>query len=300
MFELNDKTAVVTGGGSGIGRAIAVTLAKAGAYVSVWERDADAGAETRQMIVDAGGGGEVMACDVTDLSGVTRAAEALRGSRGRIDILINNAGVGHVGDLAATEAEDFDRLYQINVKGVYHCLKAVVPAMAESKGGGGGGGRGGVVVNLASIASLIGVKDRFAYSMTKGAVLTMTYSVAIDYAQRGVRCNCICPARVHTPFVDAFLAKNYPGRESEMMQTLSEYQPLGRMAEPEEVAAMTLYLCSDEASFLTGNAYPLGRRGRQRPITHFSNRNYAGMKIIRFGPVGTGEGRPRRRRRSAA
>ena len=249
MFDLTGKTAVVTGAGSGIGRAIAITLAKAGAVVSIWERDAEAGRQTQQAIADAGGTADTQACDVTDFDTVESAARQCRGAHGRIDLLINNAGIAHVGNLAQTSPEDLDRLYQVNVKGVYHCLKAVVPGMAEAGGG--------AVVNLASIASLIGVKDRFAYSMTKGAVLTMTYSIAIDYAQQNVRCNCICPARVHTPFVDAFVAENYPGREQQMMKNLSAYQPIGRMAEPEEVAAMTLYLCSDEARFLTGTAYPI-------------------------------------------
>jgi NAD(P)-dependent dehydrogenase (short-subunit alcohol dehydrogenase family) len=116
---------------------------------------------------------------------------------------------------------------------------------------------GGVIVNMASIASLIGIPDRFAYSMTKGAVLTMTKSIAVDYVKRGIRCNCICPARVHTPFVDGYLAANYPGREEEMYRVLSEYQPIGRMGTPEEVAALALYLCSNEASFVTGQAYPI-------------------------------------------
>ena len=171
------------------------------------------------------------------------------GRAGRLDILINNAGVAHVGNIEVTAEEDFDRLYRVNVKGVYLCTKAAVPVMVRQGGG--------VIVNMASIVSFIGVADRFAYSMTKGAVLTMTKSVAVDYVKQNVRCNCICPARVHTPFVDGFVKKNYPGREAEVLRELSEYQPMGRMGKPEEVAALALYLCSDEASFVTGQAYPL-------------------------------------------
>jgi len=136
------------------------------------------------------------------------------------------------------------------VRGVFYCLKHGVRLMLAD-------GKGGAIVNLASIASLIGLADRFAYSMTKGAVLTMTRSVAVDYVKRKIRCNCVCPARVHTPFVDGYLAKNYPGREAEMFAKLSEWQPVGRMGRPEEIAALILYLCSDEASFVTGAAYPI-------------------------------------------
>src|SRR5206468_12220828 len=148
-----------------------------------------------------------------------------------------------------TPPAELDRVYEVSVRGVYLCARAVSPVML--------GQGGGVIVNMASIASLIGLVDRFAYSMSKGAVLTMTRSIAIDYVKRGIRCNCICPARVHTPFVDGYLAKHYPGREAEMMRTLSEYQPIGRMGTPEEVAYLALYLCSDEASFVTGQAYPI-------------------------------------------
>ena len=247
MFDLSSKTAIVTGAGSGIGRAIAQALADAGAFVGVWDRDRHAAQETCDLLGE--GRSQAKEVDVADPDAVREAAASLQAQRSRIDILINNAGVASVGNLEHTSASEMDRLYQINVKGVYHCLHAVVPRMVD--------GGGGVVLNIGSIASLTGIKDRFAYSMTKGAVLTMTYSVAIDYADRGVRCNCICPARVHTPFVDAFVADNYPGQEQAMIKQLSEYQPLGRMAEPAEVAAMALYLCSDEARFLTGTAYPI-------------------------------------------
>ena len=171
-------------------------------------------------------------------------------AHGRIDCLVNNAGISAVGDVLKATGAELDRVYAVNVKGVFHCLKAGVESMLAD-------GKGGAIVNLASIASLIGLADRFSYSMTKGAVLTMTYSVATDYCKRNIRCNCVCPGRVHTPFVDAFLKKSYPGKEKEKFKELSEYQPIGRMGKPEEIASLILYLCSDEASFCTGAAYPI-------------------------------------------
>jgi NAD(P)-dependent dehydrogenase (short-subunit alcohol dehydrogenase family) len=249
MFRLDGKNAAVTGAGSGIGRAIAKTFAAQGARVFVLERDERAGAQTVTAIVEAGGAAAVVACDVADASSVEAAFEKVIAECGRIDVLVNNAGIAHIGTVASTTEDDLDRIYSVNVKGVFLCSKAVVPRMVEAGGG--------VILNLASIASLIGLTDRFAYSMSKGAVLTMTRSIAVDYVKQGIRCNCVCPARVHTPFVDGYLRDTYPGREAEMFRELSEYQPIGRMAEPEEVAALALYLCSDEASFITGQAYPI-------------------------------------------
>ncbi len=248
MFRLDGKHAVITGAGSGIGRAIARTFAAQGARISVLERDEEAGAATADTIRGAGGQADVIACDVASAPSVAAAFGRVAAS-GRIDILVNNAGVSHVGTATSTSESDMDRLYAVNVKGVYLCSQAAIPGMVEAGGG--------VILNLASIASLIGLVDRFAYSMTKGAVLTMTRSIAVDYIKQGIRCNCVCPARVHTPFVDGYLRDSYPGREQEMFRQLSEYQPIGRMAEPEEVAALALYLCSDEASFITGQAYPI-------------------------------------------
>ncbi|HEY8171512.1 MAG TPA: glucose 1-dehydrogenase [Dehalococcoidia bacterium] len=249
MFRLDGKNAVITGAGSGIGRAIAKTFAAQGARVFVLERDEAAGAQTVEKISVAGGTAALVSCDVADASSVDLAFKKVLADAGRIDILVNNAGIAHIGTVASTTAADLDRVYAVNVKGVFLCSKAVVPAMVEAGGG--------VILNLASIASLIGLTDRFAYSMSKGAVLTMTRSIAVDYVKQGIRCNCVCPARVHTPFVDGYLRDTYPGREDEMFRALSEYQPIGRMAEPEEVAALALYLCSDEASFITGQAYPI-------------------------------------------
>lgn len=249
MFRLDGKNAIVTGAGSGIGRAIAATFAAQGARVFVLERDESAGAQVVAEIAERGGSASVVACDVADAASVSAAFSRVLRNAGRIDILVNNAGIAHIGTVATTTEADLDRVYAVNVKGVFLCSQAIVPAMLAAGGG--------VILNLASIASLIGLTDRFAYSMSKGAVLTMTRSIAVDYVKQGIRCNCVCPARVHTPFVDGYLRDTYPGREAEMFQQLSEYQPIGRMAEPEEVAALALYLCSDEASFITGQAYPI-------------------------------------------
>lgn len=248
MLSLQGKTAVVTGGGSGIGRAVVLRLAERGARVVVLDISAPAALESVALTVAAGGQARAVDCDVSDAASVTAAFASMAEQGEALDILVNSAGVSHIGTLASTDEAAFDRLYRVNVKGIYLCCRAAVAAMA---------GRGGVIVNMASIASLIGLEERFAYSMTKGAVLSMTRSIAVDYMRQGIRCNCVCPARVHTPFVDRYLAEQYPGREAEMFEQLSKYQPLGRMATADEVAMMTLYLCSDEASFITGQALPL-------------------------------------------
>ena len=249
MFNLSGKVAVVTGGGSGIGQAISTLFGRQGAQVVVLDRDLQAANDTASAINSSGGSADVVVCDVSDAARVKSTFSTIVARTRRLDILINNAGVAHVGNIERTAENDFDRLYRVNVKGVYLCSQAAVPVMVEQGGG--------VILNMASIVSFIGVADRFAYSMTKGAVLTMTKSVAMDYVKHGVRCNCICPARIHTPFVDGFVKKNYPGREDAVLQELSDYQPMGRMGTPEEVAYLALYLCSDEASFVTGQAYPL-------------------------------------------
>lgn len=249
MFELHGRIAAVTGGGSGIGAAIATLFGKQGATVALLDRDEAAAEAVAAAIRDAGGRASALHCDVSDAESVLGAFGRVDAEHGRIDILVNNAGIAHVGTIQQTSPGDLDRLYSVNIRGVYLCARAAVDIMLRQGGG--------VIVNMASIASLIGIPERFAYSMTKGAVLTMTRSIAVDYVKRGIRCNCICPARVHTPFVDGYLAANYPGREQEMFRALSEYQPIGRMGKPEEVAALALYLCSDEAAFVTGQAYPI-------------------------------------------
>jgi len=245
MFSLKGKTAVITGGGSGIGKGIAKVFAAQGADVKIVELNQDSGNAVVKEIIDAGGQASVHACDVSKQADVV----SLFNSIGKIDILVNNAGIAHVGRADTTTEADFDRIYNVNVKGAYNCLYAAIPLMKKNGGG--------AILNLASIVAIVGVADRFAYSMSKGAVYAMTLSVAKDYLADNIRCNSISPARVHTPFVDGFIAKNYPGQEKEMFEKLSKTQPVGRMATPEDIAAIALYLCSDEASFITGNDYPI-------------------------------------------
>lgn len=249
VFDLTGKNAAITGGGSGIGRAIATVFAKQGAHVEILENDAAAAASAVQEIQINGGSANAISVDVGDAEATQKAFDNIVERRNRLDILVNNAGIAHIGNVLTTEEEDFDRVLRVNVKGVYHCLKATVGHMVEQGGG--------VVLNMASTVSLMGIDDRFAYSMSKGAVYTMTLSVARDFIKKGIRCNCICPARVHTPFVDGYLDRNYPDNREEMFEKLSEAQPIGRMAQPEEIAHAALYLCSDEASFVTGCAYPI-------------------------------------------
>ena len=241
--------AVVTGAGSGIGAAIARVFAGRGAHVAAVDRDEAAVTAIAAEIAGAGGAASSHRCDVSQPADVDELFRTLAATHPRVDILVNNAGIAHVGTVETTTPDDLDRLYRVNVFGVYLCAHAAVPIMLRQGGG--------VILNMCSVAALVGIADRFAYSMTKGAVLTMTRSIAVDYVKRGIRCNCICPGRVHTPFVDGYLTKNYPGREQEVMKALSEYQPIGRMGRPEEVAQLALYLCSDEASFITGAAYPI-------------------------------------------
>ena len=249
MFDLHGKTAIVTGGGSGIGQAISQLFARQGARVAVLDiQEAEARA-TAEAIRATGGDALAIRCDIADAASVKAAFDAAESSAGPVSILVNNAGIAQVGTLETTSEADFDRVCRVNIKGAYLCSQQAVARMLPRGGG--------VILNMASIASLIGVPDRFAYSVTKGAILTMTYSIAIDYMKKGIRCNCICPARIHTPFVDGFVAKSYPGREAEMLQKLHQYQPIGRMGRPDEVAALALYLCSDEAAFVTGAAYPI-------------------------------------------
>jgi len=248
-FSLTGKVAIITGGGSGIGAAIAALFARQGARVAVLDVDEDGALRTANAIRAGGGQAEARHCDVTDAAQVGDVIGQLAATSPRIDILVNNAGIAHVGTIEKTCEADLDRLYAVNVKGVFLCARAAVPIMVAQGGG--------VILNMASIASLVGVPERFAYSMTKGAVLTMTMSIAIDYVKQNLRCNCICPARIHTPFVDQFVARHYTGREAETLRALAAYQPIGRMGTPEEVASLALYLCSDEAAFVTGQAYPI-------------------------------------------
>ena len=237
---------MITGAGSGIGRAIAQVFASSGACVYLLDIDQEASAAVVREIIAAGGQAKACCCDVADQEAVKSVFNRLF-QHERIHILVNNAGIAHVGKLETTTEKDLDRLYGVNIKGLYNCMYASIGRMKANGGG--------VILNLASIAGTSGLPDRFAYSMTKGAVIAMTYSVARDYLSYNIRCNCISPARVHTPFVDGFISRNYPGREQEMFAKLSQSQPIGRMARPEEVAALALFLCSDEASFITGTDY---------------------------------------------
>lgn len=245
MFRLDNKIAVITGGGSGIGRAIAVAFAKQGATVHILELSMDNASEVIKEIESAGGKAFVHICNVAIQKEVGSVFETI----GPVNILVNNAGIAHIGKADTTEEKDFDKLMQVNVKGVYNCIHGAIPQMRKAKGGS--------IINMASVAAHTGIADRFAYSTAKGAVLAMTMSVAKDYINENIRCNSISPARVHTPFVDGYLKNSYPGREAEMFEKLSKTQPIGRMGEPREVAALALYLCSDEAAFITGCDYPV-------------------------------------------
>ena len=247
-FSLKDKTALVTGGASGIGEAVVRRFAASGAHVHVLDVDTGAARALATELTEAGRRATSHGCDIADHGQTVNVVDAIADAE-PIDILVNNAGIAHVGNVEQTSEGDMDRLYRVNVKGVYNGIFAAVPHMKRAGGG--------CILNVASVASIVAVADRFAYSMTKGAVLTMTYSVAKDYVEHGIRCNAIAPARIHTPFVDGFLAQTYPGREDEMYAELEKTQPIGRMGTPEEVAALALFLCSDEAGFITGSNYPI-------------------------------------------
>jgi 2-keto-3-deoxy-L-fuconate dehydrogenase len=245
---LSGKTAIVTGGASGIGRAIATRFAAEGAHVNIVDLDLSESQKLASELSHTGRPACAFQCDVSNQSQVKKLFHEI-GQAGPIHILVNNAGISHVGNLESVGEEDFDRIFRVNVKGYYNCMQAIVQLMKNSGGG--------TILNLASVAAWAGLADRFAYSMSKGAVVSMTYSVARDYLPHKIRCNSISPARVHTPFVDAYLRKNYPGHEAEMFAKLSAAQPMGRMGEPDEVAALALFLCSDEAAFITGVDYPI-------------------------------------------
>ena len=246
-FQLNEKTALITGGASGIVRAIAEVYAKNGARVFILDYNEDQAKQVVAAFKTENLELQYKICDVSKSEEVQQIVDEIA-KQYKIDILVNNAGVAHVGSIENTTEADLDRIYSINVKGVYNCAKAVIKHMK---------GENGIIINMASIASSVGISDRFAYSMSKGAVLTMTYSIAKDYVTQGIRCNSISPARVHTPFVDGFIAKNYPDNQEEMFEKLSKTQPLGRMGKPAEIAHLALYLVSDEASFITGTDFPI-------------------------------------------
>ena len=237
---LIDKTAIVTGGSSGIGKAIAKKFAEEGATVHIFDiqENIDILRNTDKI--------NFHICDVSKAMVVQQIVDMI-GQQSKIDILVNNAGISHIGDIETTEEHDLNRLIDVNIKGVINCSKACISHMKNN---------GGVILNIASIGATVGLKDRFVYSMTKGAVVAMTYSIAKDYLDHNIRCNSLSPARIHTPFVDGFLKEKYPGKEDEIYQELARSQPIGRMGKPEEVAAFACYLCSDQASFMTGTDYP--------------------------------------------
>jgi len=249
-MTLKDKTkvALITGGGSGIGKSICLRLALKQHKILVVDLYLETAQETVTEIINNGGQAKAYAVDVSNNGQVLSLFKNINEEH-TIDILINNAGVAHIGNIENTSETDLDRLYNINVKGVYNCITGTIEAMKAQKNG--------VIINMASVASSVGIADRFAYSMTKGAVLTMTYSVAKDYISDGIRCNCISPGRVHTPFVDNFLEKNYADNKDEMFEKLSKSQPIGRMGAPDEIAALVDYLCSDDAAFITGSNFPI-------------------------------------------
>jgi len=245
MFDLKERNVIITGGGSGIGRAAAITFALHDANVHILDLNKTQADEVQREILSTGGNAFVHSVDVSNQQQVVSAFSTI----GMVDILVNSAGVSHIGKIETTSTEDLDRIYNVNVKGVYNCLYAAIPIMKNKKKG--------VILNVSSVAANVGISERFAYSMSKGAVHAMTLSIAKDYVQDNIRCNSISPGRVHTPFVDGFLKKNYPGREKEMFDKLSKTQPVGRMGTPEEIAKLILYLCSDEASFITGSDYAI-------------------------------------------
>ena len=244
MFKLTNKVALITGGGSGIGKAMSVLFAQQGAIVHIIELNLENAKQTVAEITANGGQAFAHSCNVANQQQVLETIANI----GTLHILINNAGIAHIGKADTTPEADFDHVMNVNVKGAYNCIFAAIPKLREA---------GGVIINMASIASNVGIADRFVYSVTKGAVKAMTMSVARDYIKEKIRCNSISPARVHTPFVDGFLKNNYEGKEAEMFEKLSQSQPIGRMAEPQEIATLALYLCSDEASFITGCDYPI-------------------------------------------
>ena len=247
MSRLNGKVAVVTGGGSGIGEAISLRFGQEGASVAILDLNTENAEKVAAEIEASGGKAKAFSCNVADSASVKEVFAEVEKAFGGITTLVNNAGIAHIGKVHEVEPEDLDRIYNVNIKGVYNCLHNAVKHFLNNGGG--------TIVNMASVASTIGIPDRFAYSTSKGAVYMMTKSVAVDYLDDNIRCNCISPARVHTPFVDGYLAKTYPGQEKEMFDKLSKTQPIGRMGQPSEIASLALFLASDEAAFITGADY---------------------------------------------
>jgi len=241
---MKKKTVVITGGASGIGLAMVKKFATELWSVFVIDTNQAEGEKVEKELKEKGYSVAFLNCNITQTAAVKTLFTAIPG---KIDTLINNAGISHIGKVENTSEEDFERLFQVNVKGSFLCIQAALPKLRQDGGGS--------ILNMASVAATIGIPDRFAYSMTKGAMLTMTLSIARDYVAEGIRCNCISPGRVHTPFVDGFIAKTYPGQEKEMFEKLSETQPIGRMGSPEEIAELAYFISSDAGGFITGSNY---------------------------------------------
>ncbi len=249
-IDLQNRTAIITGGALGIGLAIAKSFAAANARIEILDLNEEAMLKAAEAIRQAGGDVQTTPCDVSDHTQVDQVINAIATRRGAIDILVNNAGIAHVGNALDTTPEDFERIQRVNVFGPANCTRSALRHMVKNE-------KGGCILNLASIAAVSAIADRFAYATSKGAVLTMTYAIAKDFLDQKIRCNALMPGRVHTPFVDGFIAKNYPDNQEEMFEKLSKAQPIGRMADPGEIASAALFLCSDQASFITGTAMPV-------------------------------------------
>jgi 2-keto-3-deoxy-L-fuconate dehydrogenase len=243
---MKNKTILITGGASGIGLALVEKFTTEGSNVYFIDSNGLLGRQVAKEFQEKGKSVTFLEVDIREESQVQHAIQSIPS---KLDVLINNAGISHIGNLASTTLADFERLFAVNVSGMFLCSQAALPKLIEEGGGS--------ILNLCSVAATIGIPDRFAYSMTKGATLSMTFSIARDYVDQGIRCNCISPGRVHTPFVDGFLAKNYPGKEQEMFEKLAATQPIGRMGTPTEIADLAYFISSDAGKFITGSNFTI-------------------------------------------